>query len=246
MGLRIGVIGTGPHGLLLINTLDELKADIVSVYGHQNRVQIPLMPFAETTGEVVDRSDAVIISIPPDQTCELLMSIIPTGKPIFCEKPMVASIEEAEVIKNAVAEYGTKFMVGHPFCYADNIQEIIGQTWDFGVATLKRPRPGKQMNPYWNLGVHYVSVLDLLNVKDYGVELLFDQRYAGCEDAVFSLWDNERTRFTWRPEGEIWRNEILAFMKYAETGEGCITDVKHGCRVIRELYTRYGPIDYNI
>lgn len=57
--------------------------------------------------------DAFIIATPTQTHFEVLMKIIPLNKPIFVEKPLTYTIEEAEMVVEAANKYNTFIQVGH-------------------------------------------------------------------------------------------------------------------------------------
>ena len=56
--------------------------------------------------------DAIVVATPTQTHFPILMDCIATGKPIFCEKPLTFTTEEAEKIEEAVAETGVYLQVG--------------------------------------------------------------------------------------------------------------------------------------
>lgn len=56
--------------------------------------------------------DAVVIAGPTDQRVEMLEKALPTGKPIFCEKPLATSMEAIEAIKRVAAKHPTFLQLG--------------------------------------------------------------------------------------------------------------------------------------
>ncbi|MDO5547810.1 MAG: Gfo/Idh/MocA family oxidoreductase [Eubacteriales bacterium] len=56
--------------------------------------------------------DAIVVATPTQTHFPILMDCIATGKPIFCEKPITFTTEEAEKIEEAVAKTGVYLQVG--------------------------------------------------------------------------------------------------------------------------------------
>ncbi len=59
-----------------------------------------------------DAIDAVVVATPTQTHYDVLMDVIATGKPIFCEKPLTFTVEEAEKIMTAADEKGVYLQVG--------------------------------------------------------------------------------------------------------------------------------------
>lgn len=56
--------------------------------------------------------DAVVVATPTQTHYDVLMDVIATGKPIFVEKPITFTVEEAEKIRQAVDKAGVFLQVG--------------------------------------------------------------------------------------------------------------------------------------
>ena len=59
-----------------------------------------------------DRVDAIVIASPPDTHLAITRRAAALGKPIFCEKPLGASIEDATAMTEAVEAAGVPNMIG--------------------------------------------------------------------------------------------------------------------------------------
>ena len=56
--------------------------------------------------------EAVVIAVPPAYHCEIAEAAFALGKPVFCEKPLGASLEDATAMTEAAARAGVSNMVG--------------------------------------------------------------------------------------------------------------------------------------
>ena len=223
---------------MLLKKLIELGANISVVYGHRNRDTLPVR-FSDSVDEVLSASDAVIICVPPEHNFALAMQALDRGLHVFIEKPMAVSLAEAEQIERKVEATGVVFAVGHQLCYADNLADIREIRPKFAVGRLKRAASSARLNPYWNLGCHLVALFDVLNVEAYGVELIFDARF-GSKGYEISFW-RDGDEFPFTPSGDVYANELVAFLRCIKTGTMPLTDAAHGCRVVSALENRYGP-----
>ena len=57
--------------------------------------------------------EAIVIATPTQTHYEVLMAAIPSGKPIFCEKPITFELDEAEKIVKEVERYNAFVMIGY-------------------------------------------------------------------------------------------------------------------------------------
>lgn len=118
--LKIGVIGLGRLGYHhTMNVTRTMGARLVAV---SDPVQAALDRAAndfDVKGYLDYREmisdpevEAVVVATPTQTHYEVLMDIIATGKPIFVEKPITFTVEEAEKIMQAVKEAGVYLQVG--------------------------------------------------------------------------------------------------------------------------------------
>lgn len=120
--LRVGVIGIGrmgtTHAKNFVGRVEGARLVAVSDVDKER-----LERFAAEIGGVEtfidyreliasDRVDAIVIVGPTDQREEMLLEAFPTGKPIFCEKPLSLSLEGVRRIKSAAAEHRPFLQVG--------------------------------------------------------------------------------------------------------------------------------------
>jgi predicted dehydrogenase len=59
-----------------------------------------------------DAVEAVVIASPPDTHLRIALAALAAGKPVFCEKPLAASLEETRTMAAAAARSGVANMVG--------------------------------------------------------------------------------------------------------------------------------------
>jgi len=66
--------------------------------------------------------DFIFLSTPPAVHADMAIQALHAGKPVLCEVPAVASIEEGRALVAAVEETGCLYMMGENFCYRRDIQ----------------------------------------------------------------------------------------------------------------------------
>jgi predicted dehydrogenase len=117
--LKIGVFGVGHLGKYHLNNWkeisgielvgfydpsDEIAADVVEKYG--------LKRFAGVD-DLINESDAVDIVAPTNHHFEICDKALRKSKHVFVEKPLAATMDEAQAIMKLVKEADVKFQVGH-------------------------------------------------------------------------------------------------------------------------------------
>ncbi|MGH6923225.1 MAG: Gfo/Idh/MocA family protein [Propylenella sp.] len=72
------------------------------------------VPFVASLHDAVDAADAVAICSENSRHAELVEIVASAGKPILCEKPIAATLEQADRIVDAVSASGVLFMQSFP------------------------------------------------------------------------------------------------------------------------------------
>ncbi len=117
--LKIGVIGTGHLGRLHIKLFKEVKnCKLIGIYDQDferakacgSEFNINVFPDLD---ELLNSVDAVSIVATTSAHYELCRKALEFGKHVFVEKPITATIEEAEEIVKLADEKKLKLQVGH-------------------------------------------------------------------------------------------------------------------------------------
>jgi predicted dehydrogenase len=64
---------------------------------------------------VAERPDVVVVATPPDSHAELCIQALEAGAHVFCEKPFVSTVAEADRVIGAAAAAGRQIAVNHEF-----------------------------------------------------------------------------------------------------------------------------------
>ncbi len=108
--VKVGVIGLGPWGREIANTLVRLpQADIAAVcdtYPASLKRGANIAPSAAQTDKyqtILDNKDitAVVIATPTHQHKDLVLAALKAGKHVYCEAPLAHTIEDARAIASA-------------------------------------------------------------------------------------------------------------------------------------------------
>ncbi len=119
MGLRIGVIGTGKLGKLHVRTFKKIPEvefvgcyDIVEERARQAAADFGAHAFSSVR-TLLDSVDSVSVVVPTVSHEEVALMAICADKHVFLEKPMAASVIEAQGIIDAAARHRRVLQVGH-------------------------------------------------------------------------------------------------------------------------------------
>ncbi len=117
--LKAGVLGAGHLGKIHLRLLNQSpKYNLVGFYdadeSNAKKVSEELgYHYFKTIDELIDAVDVVDIVTPTLSHYECAKQAIAKGKHIFIEKPITNTVEEAEHIRELLAEHNIKGQVGH-------------------------------------------------------------------------------------------------------------------------------------
>jgi predicted dehydrogenase len=174
--LRIGVVGLGYWGPNLARNISELADAEVAWLCDSRTERLEQIgrryPGAAVTARVEDvlhddELDAVVIATPVGTHFELAANAIANGKHVLVEKPLAASVAEAEALIDLAARAGVTLMPGHTFLYSppvDLIRDLIGsgELGELYFISASRVNLGlhqSDVSVVWDLGPHDFSIL---------------------------------------------------------------------------------------
>ena len=113
------------------------------------------------------------VATPPATHAEIALSFIERRVPVFIEKPLAASLEDAQKIAKAAQQSGSLVFVGHIHLYNPAYQATKEQSKHIGPVRLLLGE-GYNLGPYredysalWDYGSHDLSMmLDLLGTPE--------------------------------------------------------------------------------
>ncbi len=117
--LRVGVVGVGRLGRLHASHLAGF--DGVTLSGVYDIDPLRSAQVARETGstaasdldDLLRRSDAVTIAVPTPVHAEVGLRALAMGKPVLMEKPLAATLDEADALCRAAEGQGLQLQVGH-------------------------------------------------------------------------------------------------------------------------------------
>lgn len=174
--LKVGVIGCGYWGPNLIRNFMQLsRSDVVRV-ADLDEVRLEhmkgLYPTIETTRDyrnIVDdpEIDIIAIATPVQTHYKLASEALFAQKHVFVEKPITASVKEAEELIALSEKHQRKLMVGHTFVYTSAVRKMkeiidsgeLGEIYYINSQRLNLGLFQKDINVVWDLAPHDISVI---------------------------------------------------------------------------------------
>jgi predicted dehydrogenase len=177
--MKVAVIGAGYWGPNLIRNflmLDEIEA-VVACDLDEGRLAKMRKLFhgietATNYDEVIARTDIdiVVIATPVSTHHEIAKKALLAGKHCFIEKPMTASVAEAEDLIETAEQKGLKLFVDHTFIYTGAVRKMkeiitsgrLGEIYYFDSVRINLGLFQHDVNVIWDLAPHDLSIMDYL------------------------------------------------------------------------------------
>lgn len=181
--LKVGVIGCGYWGPNLIRNFMQLsRSDVVRVADlDESRLKRmkELYPTIEITKDYMDiitdtRIDIVAVATPVKTHYKLASEALSAKKHVFVEKPMTASVKEAEDLIALAEKNQRKLMVDHTFLYAAAVRKMkeiidsgeLGEIYYINSQRLNLGLFQQDINVVWDLAPHDISIILYLLEKE--------------------------------------------------------------------------------
>lgn len=162
--LRIGVIGVGRMGRNHCRVLSTLRhaclagvSDANAETGQMIAQQFETI-FYPSTSALFEAVDAVIIATPTPSHFSLAMAALAQGLHVLIEKPIAATLAEAEQLVKAAATHKTIVQVGHIERFNPAYTELKHVLDEINVAAINFRR----LSPYVGSNTDVDVVLDLM------------------------------------------------------------------------------------
>jgi myo-inositol 2-dehydrogenase / D-chiro-inositol 1-dehydrogenase len=137
MPVRVGIVGTGAMGAVHARVLAEAVAGARVAAVCDARGDVAEAVASEAGGATVHAGgsdvvadpgvDAVVVASPADTHAELVLACLEAGKPVLCEKPLAATLEDCRRVVAAEAALGRRL-----------VQVGFMRRFDPGYAELRR------------------------------------------------------------------------------------------------------------
>ncbi len=187
---KVGVIGCGYWGPNLIRNFSQMTRTDVKCVADLDDARLAHMkttyPSVNTTKDINDilndsEIDIVAVATPVHTHFHLASKALDAGKHVFIEKPMTASVKEAEKLIELSEKNRKKLMVGHTFLYTSAVRKMktiidsgeLGEIFYINSQRLNLGLFQQDINVVWDLAPHDISiVLYLLGEKPLSVSVV--------------------------------------------------------------------------
>ncbi len=174
--MNAAIIGVGYWGPNLLRNLYELRrlnrivvCDFDEDKLRRIKSRYPTIEI-QTDAERVFRNpeiDAVLIAVPVSAHAPLGIKALESGKHVFIEKPLAASVEEAQKLIETAQKYKKVLMVGHTFEYSPPVLKIkeilesgtLGNVYYISSSRVNLGLHQKDVSVIWDLAPHDFSTI---------------------------------------------------------------------------------------
>ncbi len=173
--LRFGVLGWGYWGPKIARNLATLPHASVSFIADTDAHRLASIELQQSGVQISTQAhdmfrsdvDAVVIATPVRTHYALAKDALLHGKHVLVEKPLTASVVEAEELAQLAEQQGRILMVGHTFVYNPAVNELrkLVQSGDLGkIYCIEAERLNlglfrSDINVIWDLAPHDISIL---------------------------------------------------------------------------------------
>lgn len=173
--VNIAIVGLGYWGPNLVRNFSEVENCRVVMMCDSRRERLERIgrryPSAEITANYDDivnnpTIDAVALATPVSTHHELAKRALQSGKHVLVEKPLVASVKEAEDLIETAESSRKLLMVGHTFLYTGSVRKMkelissgeLGDLHYFDSVRINLGLFRPDVNVIWDLGPHDFSI----------------------------------------------------------------------------------------
>lgn len=177
--LSVGVIGYGYWGPNIVRNFFNTPGCVLKMVadGRPERRKavngnFPSIQTVENGDEIINDPsiDAVVVATPVFTHFALAKKALNAGKHVLIEKPMTASVAEADELIELAEQKGVTLMVDHTFLYTGAVQKIqdllksgiIGEPGYFDSTRINLGLFQPDVNVLWDLAPHDISILTFL------------------------------------------------------------------------------------
>jgi predicted dehydrogenase len=173
---RVAVVGYGYWGSKHVRVLSSLPDVAVTVVDQNEHLlaeaagHYPAARLATSLDAVLEDVDAVVVATPPAAHTLVALSALRAGRHTLVEKPLAASVAEAELLVETAEAQGATLMVGHTFEYNAAVRALrdivrsgtLGRVLHIDTARLSLGRYQSDVNVIWDLAPHDISIVSYL------------------------------------------------------------------------------------
>jgi len=205
--IGVAVVGAGEWGPNLIRNFHEHpRSEVIWLVDRDERrlerlgERYPGVRLSTELSEALADAavDAVVVATPTTTHYDLARSALMAGKHALVEKPLTASVGEADDLCRLADGAGTVLMVGHVFIYNEAIQRVkqylversLGRVYYISMVRTNLGPIRVDVNAGWDLAAHDIAIANWwleaepLTVSAVGGTWINE----GLEDAVFAAF----------------------------------------------------------
>jgi len=177
--IRIGVIGYGYWGPNIVRNLRSLDSFEVVAVCDQNPTALKRVKQAHPDLTVTPQSsdllespdvDALAIVTPVSSHFSLAKAALENGKHVFIEKPLTASVRQAEELIELAERKKKKIMVDHTFLFTGAVRKIrelidegvLGDLYYYDSTRVNLGLFQHDVSVVWDLAPHDLSIMSFL------------------------------------------------------------------------------------
>jgi len=170
--MRLALIGVGRWGANIKRTLEGMGIDVVAYDDPSASKSTPALLYqggSRPARSPLDKGElegisGVLIATPGSTHAKIALPFIKKGLPVFIEKPMTTSLQDAKRLEAAAKESGSIVMVGHIHLYnpaflkakellekAGNIKYVLFEGMNWGPIR-------EDMSAWWDWAPHDISM----------------------------------------------------------------------------------------
>jgi predicted dehydrogenase len=177
--IHIAVIGYGYWGPNLVRNFQETERACMAVCCDMNpqrlaqaKAKYPSLEITPDYEAVLNNPivDAVAIATPVATHYAFARHALEHGKHVLVEKPLAASVAEAESLIEIADKHGLTLMVNHTFIYTGAVRKMkeiigrgdLGDLYYFDSVRINLGLIQRDVNVLWDLAPHDIAILDHL------------------------------------------------------------------------------------
>ena len=177
--INVGIIGYGYWGPNIVRNFAETEGARVVMCCDSNAqclakatARYPSFEVTRDYNDVLNNPaiDAVSIVTPVHTHYELARKALEQGKHVLVEKPLSASVSEAESLIEIAAKRNLTLMVDHTFVYTGAVRKMkeivnggdLGDLYYFDSVRINLGLVQRDVNVLWDLAPHDIAILDHL------------------------------------------------------------------------------------
>ena len=174
--LRVGIVGLGYWGPNLARVILDQEDVELAWLCDLDEERLPKFarryPAARMTASFQDLIadpglDAVFIATPVFTHVDLVQQALRAGKHTFVEKPLAASVAEAEHLVALADESGLTLLCGHTFIYSPPVRKVramleageLGEMYFISASRVNLGLHQRDVSVIWDLAPHDFSIL---------------------------------------------------------------------------------------